>query len=93
MAGNGSVRSMNITALGFWDPLTEIAGKIRASPGQLKETLIKTRVSILKTYMGNAYAEAVAACLSSDFGASSKPAEVRKAFESKVLQRIKKKHI
>lgn len=79
--------------LGFWDPLTEITGKIRASPGQLKEALIKTRVSNLKTYMGNAYAEAVAACLSSDFGGSSRPAEVRKAFESLVLQRIRKNNV
>ncbi|KAL9041264.1 MAG: hypothetical protein Q9214_004166, partial [Letrouitia sp. 1 TL-2023] len=79
--------------LGFWVPLAEICAKIPGSPEQLRQTLIKTWVPILKTYMGDAYAEAVNACLIGDFGGSLKPAEVRMAFERKVLQRVNKEHV
>ena len=79
--------------LGFWAPLSEIVGKILGSPEQMKEALLKTRMSILKTYMGSAYADAVTACLRNDFGGSSEPAEVREVFERMVLRKIEKEHV
>ena len=79
--------------LGFWTPLTNIVRKIRGTPEELLEALLKDWVPSLKSYMGNAYAEAVGACLHAEFGESSKIVEVRENFEKKVLQKIRNRNI
>ena len=79
--------------LGFWDPLTGITRDIRGgTPEELLEGLLKDSVPSLKSYMGDAYAEAVGACLRMEFGESSKTVEVRESFERKVLQRIRNRN-
>ena len=75
--------------LGLWLPLEVITQSIRGSPTETLDVLLKKEVPKLKTYMGSAYEDAVATCLKGDFGGSSNPAEVREAFERKVLLRIK----
>ncbi len=79
--------------LGCWTLLSDMSAKIVGSPGRLKDALARTRVPILKTYMGDAYAQAVATCLDVDFGGSSDPAEVRESFERNVVQRIKRRQV
>ncbi|KAF6236138.1 hypothetical protein HO173_005767 [Letharia columbiana] len=74
--------------LGFWAPLETISKGIVGSPSEMLQALVKTHVPVLKTYMGRAYGDAVAACLSSDFGDSSNPTQVRETFEQKVLLKV-----
>lgn len=74
--------------LGFWLPLKAITAGIVGSPTEMLRVLLKREVPKLKTYMGRAYEDAVTACLSSDFGDRSKPAEVREGFERKVLLKV-----
>lgn len=52
------------------------------------KALLRTQVPKLKSYMGSAYEDAVTTCLNSDFGGSSNPAEVREAFDRKVLLKL-----
>lgn len=75
--------------LGLWLPLEKITQSIRGSPTEMLDFLLEKEVPKLKTYMGNAYEDAVATCLKSDFGGSSNPAEVREAVDRKVLLKIK----
>ena len=75
--------------LSLWLPLEEIIKDVRGSPTVMLSTLLKKDVPKLRTYMGSAYEDAVATCLKGDFGGSSNPAEVREAFERKVLLKIK----
>lgn len=77
--------------LGFWSPLEQITSNIRGSQDVVARSLLEEYVPILKTYMGTAYAEAVAVCLSGDLGGSSNPVEVREAFDERVLRRIESK--
>lgn len=74
--------------LGLWLPLENITSDIRGTPEYVAESLLKSRVPILETYMGTAYADAVAVCLSGEFGDSTDPAEIREAFDERVLRRI-----
>ena len=75
--------------LSLWLPLEAITEGIRGTPMEMLNVLLKEKVPKLKTYMGSAYEEAVTTCLKGDFGGSSNPAEVREAFERKVLLKIK----
>lgn len=75
--------------LGFWLPIKHIMRDIRGSPEQALEALLKDYVPSLKSFMGNAYAEAVGACLRIDFGDSSNTVEVQENFERNVLQKIR----
>lgn len=75
--------------LGLWSPLEVITKGIRGSPTEMLDALFAKEVPKLKTYMGSAYEDAVVTCLKGDFGGSSDPAEVREAFERKVLLKIK----
>ena len=75
--------------LSLWLPLETITEGIRGNPTEMLNVLLKKEVPKLKTYMGSAYEDAVATCLKGDFGGSSNPAEVREAFERKVLLKIK----
>ena len=79
--------------LGYWKPLKYIVKKIRGNPEELLEALLKDWVPSLKSYMGNAYAEAVDACLHAEFGESSKTVEVRENFEKNVLQKIRNRNL
>ena len=79
--------------LGYWTPLKYIVQKIRGTPEELLEALLKDWVPSLKSYMGNAYAEAVDTCLHADFGESSKTVEVRENFEKNVLQKIRNRNL
>lgn len=74
--------------LGLWLPLEGITRDIRGSPTEMRNVVLKKEVPKLKTYMGSAYEDAVAICLKGDFGGSSNPAEVREAFERKVLLKV-----
>ena len=76
--------------LAFWMPLEKL--KIRGDPEELLETLLKDWLPMVKSYMGDAYAEAVSACLHIEFGESSKTVEVRETFERKVLQKIRNRN-
>lgn len=78
--------------LGFWEPLKGIARGFRGEPEELLEALLNNQLPKLKSYMGNAYVEAVGACLRMEFGESSKTVEVRESFERKVLQRIRNRN-
>ena len=75
--------------LSLWLPLEVITKGIRGSPTEMLNVLLAKEVPKVKTYMGSAYEDAVATCLKGDFGGSSDPAEVREAFERKVLLKIK----
>ena len=75
--------------MSLWLPLEAITEGIRGTPTEMLSVLLKEKVPKLKTYMGSAYEEAVTTCLKGDFGGSSNPAEVREAFERKVLLKIK----
>ena len=75
--------------MSVWLPLEAITEGIRGTPTEMLNVLLKEKVPKLKTYMGSAYEEAVTTCLKGDFGGSSNPAEVREAFERKVLLKIK----
>ncbi|KAK0511849.1 hypothetical protein JMJ35_005699 [Cladonia borealis] len=75
--------------LGLWLPLEKITQGIRGNPTKMLNAILETEVPKLKTYMGSSYEEAVTTCLKGDFGGSSNPAEVRQAFEPKVLLKIK----
>ena len=75
--------------LSLWLPLEVITEGVRGTPTEMLNVLLKKEVPKLKTYMGSAYEEAVTTCLKGDFGGSSSPAEVREAFERKVLLKIK----
>ena len=75
--------------MSLWLPLEAITEGIRGTPTEMLNVLLKEKVPKLKTYMGSAYEEAVTTCLKGDFGGSSNPAEVREAFERKVLLKIK----
>ena len=75
--------------LSLWLPLEAITEGVPGTPTEMLNALLKKNVPKLKTYMGSAYEDAVATCLKGDFGGSSSPAEVREAFERKVLLKIK----
>ena len=75
--------------LSLWLPLEVITESVRGAPTEMLNFLLKKEVPKLKTYMGSAYEEAVTTCLKGDFGGGSSPAEVREAFERKVLLKIK----
>lgn len=75
--------------LGLWSPLEVIIKGVRGSPTEMLSVLLKKDVPKLRTYMGSAYEDAVVTCLKGDFGGSSNPAEIREAFERKVLLKIK----
>ena len=75
--------------LGLWLSLEVITQSIRGNPTEMLNVLLEKEVPKLKTYMGSAYEDAVATCLKGEFGGSSNPAEVREAFERKVLLKIK----
>lgn len=74
--------------LGLWLPLEAITKGIRGSPTEMLKVLLEKEVPKLRTYMGSAYEDAVATCLSGNFGEKSNPGEVREAFERKVLLKI-----
>lgn len=76
--------------LGFWAPLEVITGDILGKPVEMVVALTTNYVPVLKTYMGSAYGDAVATCLNGDFGGSENPAEVREAFEERVLVHIER---
>ena len=75
--------------LSLWLPLEVINKDVRGTPTEMLNALLKKNVPKLKTYMGSAYEDAVATCLKGDFGGSPNPAEVREAFERKVILKIK----
>lgn len=75
--------------LGLWLALEKITQGIRGNPTEMLNAILEKEVPKLKSYMGSSYEEAVATCLKGDFGGSLNPAEVREAFESKVLLKIK----
>lgn len=74
--------------LGFWLPMKKIAKDILGGPAEMLKGLLRKQVPKLKSYMGSAYEDAVVTCLNGDFGGSSNPAEVREAFERKVLLKL-----
>lgn len=74
--------------LGLWLSLEAITEEILGTPTEMLRALLRTRVPKLKSYMGSAYEDAVATCLNGDFGDSANPAEVREAFERKVLLKV-----
>ncbi len=74
--------------LGFWSPIEVITKDILGSPTEMLKGLLRKQVPKLKSYMGSAYEDAVVTCLNGDFGGSSNPAEVREAFERKVLLKL-----
>ena len=76
--------------LGLWSPLGVMTRNVRGSPAEMLEFLLETEVPKLKTYMGVAYEEAVAACLKGDFGDSSDPIQVLEAFEQQVLLKVER---
>ncbi|KAL8878926.1 MAG: hypothetical protein Q9198_003363 [Flavoplaca austrocitrina] len=76
--------------LGLWMPLADITRNIIGDLKVLRQVLLDTKVPSLGSYMGTAYAEAVAVCLRGDFGNSTEPADVREEFERKVLRKIDK---
>ena len=76
--------------LGLWMPLADITRNIIGDPKVLRQALLDTKVPSLSSYMGTAYAEAVAVCLRGDSGNSTEPANARETFERKVLRKIDK---
>ena len=74
--------------LGLWSPIEVTAKDIIGNPAEMLEGLLRKHVPKLKSYMGSAYEDAVVMCLNGDFGGSSNPAEVREAFERKVLLKL-----
>ncbi|KAF4633888.1 hypothetical protein G7Y89_g4226 [Cudoniella acicularis] len=71
--------------IAMWKPLKTISEKISGSPEQLLQQLLKTHVSLVKTYMGDRYAKAVEECLTCYTGDHITAENVRLEFANKVM--------
>lgn len=71
--------------IAFWKPLRDITKRIRGSPEELVVELLKTHVPLVKTYMGDAYGDAVKSCLTCYKGVDQDVEVVREDFRCNVV--------
>ena len=79
--------------IGLWTPLSTIIKKIPGSPEDVRVQLLGTHISLLKTYMGDAYAEAVKVCLEAYSDHDEPTEKSRVAFEEYVVRPIRERRI
>jgi len=71
--------------IAFWKPLHVITKNITGTPEELLTKLLKTHISLVKTYMGDSYAESVRSCLTCYTAEYRTPEEVRENFNQTVV--------
>jgi serine/threonine protein kinase len=71
--------------IAFWKPLHLITKNITGTPEELLTKLLKTHISLVKTYMGDSYGESVRSCLTCYTAEYRIPEEVRENFNQMVV--------
>lgn len=79
--------------IGLWTPLGTITETIRGSPEEVRKRLLGSHISILKSYMGDPYGEAVKDCLQAYSEAQLSPEQSRNDFEAKVVRPISNRQV
>ena len=74
--------------IALWKPLDKITSRIRASPEELRQILLKEQMGLLRAYMGDGFAEATRHCLDCYSGDDRDTEEVRNEFSDKVVSML-----
>jgi serine/threonine protein kinase len=71
--------------IAFWKPLAGITKRIKGSPEELVVELLKTHIPLVKTYMGDAYGNAIESCLTCYKSVDENAEVVRENFRRNVV--------
>ncbi|KAL8665599.1 MAG: hypothetical protein Q9202_002103 [Teloschistes flavicans] len=79
--------------IALWTPLSKIIENIGGGPEDVRKKLLRSHIALVKTYMGDAYAEAVRACLEAYSGEDIPVEESRNAFATSVVRPISERKV
>ncbi|KAL8697043.1 MAG: hypothetical protein Q9224_002498 [Gallowayella concinna] len=79
--------------IALWTPLSRIIKSIGGSPEDVRKQLLRSHIALVKTYMGDAYAGAVKACLEAYSGEDTPVEESRNAFGKSVVTPISERKV
>ncbi|KAL8676144.1 MAG: hypothetical protein Q9186_007308 [Xanthomendoza sp. 1 TL-2023] len=79
--------------IALWTPLSRIIKSIGGSPEDVRKQLLRSHIALVKTYMGDAYAGAVKACLEAYSGEDTPAEESRNAFGKSVVTPISERKV